>query len=54
MTKKPFWWEVLAYLLPTFPLGYFWHLVTFADQCHRLAMYRGEVIIPLGLLSMVI
>ncbi|RBA23559.1 hypothetical protein [Herminiimonas fonticola] len=54
MTKKPFWWAVLAYLLPTFPLGYFWHLVTFADQYHRLAMYRGEVIIPLGLLSMVI
>lgn len=54
MMKKPFWWAVLAYLLPTFPLGYFWHLVMFADQYHRLAMYRDEVIVPLGLLSMVI
>lgn len=52
--RKSFWLAVLAYLLPTFPLGYFWHLVTFADQYHRLAMYRDDVIIPFGLLSMVI
>ena len=44
----------LAYLLPTFPLGYFWHLVTFAEQYHRLDMYRSEVIIPMGLASMII
>lgn len=41
-------------LVPTFPLGYFWHLVTFADRYHRLEMYREEVLIPLGLASMVI
>jgi len=52
--RKSFWLAVLAYLVPTFPLGYFWHLVTFADQYHRLAMYRDEVIIPFGLTSMVI
>ena len=52
--RKSFWLAVLAYLVPTFPLGYFWHLVTFADQYHRLAMYRDEVIIPFGLASMVI
>jgi hypothetical protein len=52
--NKSFWLAVLAYLLPTFPLGYFWHLVTFADRYHQLAMYRDEVIIPLGLVSMVI
>lgn len=52
--NKSFWLAVLAYLLPTFPLGYFWHLVTFADQYHRLAMYRDDVIIPLGLTSMAI
>lgn len=51
---RHFWLAVLAYLLPTFPLGYFWHLVTFADRYHHLAMYRDEVIIPLGLASMVI
>ena len=52
--RKSFWLAVLAYLVPTFPLGYFWHLVTFADRYHRLDMYRDEVIIPLGLASMVI
>ena len=52
--KRSFWLAVAAYLLPTFPLGYFWHLVTFAEQYHRLAMYRSEVIIPLGLVSMLI
>ena len=52
--RKSFWWAALAYLVPTFPLGYFWHLVTFADRYHRLEMYRDAVIIPLGLASMVI
>lgn len=52
--RKSYWLAVLAYLLPTFPLGYFWHLVTFADRYHQLAMYRDEVIIPFGLLSMII
>jgi hypothetical protein len=52
--RRPFWLAVLAYLVPTFPLGYFWHLVTFAEQYRRLAMYRDEVIIPLGLASMII
>ena len=52
--RKSFWLAVLAYLVPTFPLGYFWHLVTFADRYHRLEMYRDDVIIPLGLASMVI
>lgn len=51
---KSFWLAVLAYLLPTFPLGYVWHLVTFADSYQALALYRDDVIIPLGLTSMVI
>lgn len=49
-----FWLGVLAYLVPTFPLGYLWHLVVFAPRYHALAMYRDDVIIPLGLASMVI
>lgn len=52
--RRQFWLGFIAYLLPTFPLGYFWHLVTFADQYHQLDMYRGEVIIPMGLASMFI
>lgn len=49
-----YWLAVLAYVLPTFPLGYFWHLKTFAPVYDRLEMYRSEVIIPMGLASMVI
>ncbi|PYB76984.1 hypothetical protein [Rhizobium wuzhouense] len=51
---KAFWLGFAAYLLPTFPLGYVWHLKTFAAAYHRLDMYRDDVLIPLGLGSMVI
>jgi uncharacterized membrane protein (GlpM family) len=53
MTKS-FWLAVLAYLIPTFPLGYAWHLVAFHEAYERLEMYRADVIIPFGLTSMVI
>ena len=49
---RKFWLGVAAYILPTFPLGYFWHLTIFAPQYHTLQMYRPDVIIPFGLLSM--
>ncbi len=52
--KKSFVLAALAYLLPTFPLGYVWHLVTFHEAYERLALYRAEVIIPFGLASMLI
>ncbi len=54
MTKGPFWLAVAAYLVPTFPLGYFWHLVTFGEDYKRLGIYRPDVIIPFGLTSMAI
>ena len=44
----------LGYLVPTFMLGYVWHLVLFAGYYERLAMYRRDVVIPLGLASMAI
>lgn len=49
---KRFWLSVAAYMLPTFPLGYIWHLVVFKDHYHKLNLYRDEVIIPLGIASM--
>jgi hypothetical protein len=52
--KRSFWLSVLAYVLPTFPLGYAWHLVTFKEAYERLDLYRTEVIIPFGLGSMLI
>jgi len=52
--KKSFSFAMLAYLLPTFPLGYVWHLVTFKDAYDRLDLLRAEVIIPFGLVSMLL
>jgi hypothetical protein len=52
--RKQFWLAVFGYLLPTFPLGYVWHLMAFREAYERLALYRAEVIIPLGLASMII
>jgi hypothetical protein len=44
----------LAYVVPTFPLGYFWHLTTFADYYKSLNVYRDDMIIPLGVVSMLV
>lgn len=52
--SKNFWLAFLAYLLPTFPLGYFWHLSTFKATYDALQIYRPDVIIPMGLSSMII
>jgi hypothetical protein len=45
---------VLAYLAPTFALGFVWHLVLFEHYYQALAIYRGDIIIPFGFLSMLI
>jgi hypothetical protein len=42
----------LAYLVPTFVLGFVWHLILFKGYYDALAMYRHDVIIPFGFLSM--
>jgi hypothetical protein len=52
--NSKFWLGFAAYVLPTFPLGYFWHLTIFAPQYQTLQIYRPDVIIPFGLLSMFI
>ncbi|AKF10434.1 hypothetical protein [Sandaracinus amylolyticus] len=44
----------LCYLVPTFVLGFVWHLVVFESYYERLAMYRQDVIVPFGFLSMTI
>lgn len=51
---RSFWLGVAAYLLPSFPIAYVWHLVAFGPAYHDLAMYRDEVIVPFGLASMLI
>jgi hypothetical protein len=49
-----FWLAFLAYVVPMFPLGYFWHLKVFAKHYEALEIYRPNPIIPLGLASMII
>jgi hypothetical protein len=49
-----FFFAVLAYVVPTFALGFVWHLVLFERYYAALAIYRSDIIIPLGLLSMLI
>jgi hypothetical protein len=42
---------VLAYLVPTFALGFVWHLVLFQSYYDALGIYRQDIIIPFGFLS---
>jgi len=51
---KRFSLGVLAYLVPTFALGFVWHLVLFQRYYEGLAIYRKDIIIPFGFLSMLI
>jgi hypothetical protein len=44
----------LAYIIPTFPLGYFWHLEIFRHTYASLGVFRPDITIPLGVASMVI
>lgn len=45
-------WGALGYLVPTFALGFVWHLVAFKGQYDALGMYRQDVIVPFGFLAM--
>jgi len=49
-----FFLGVLAYIVPTFALGFFWHLILFEQYYKALAIYRSDIIIPFGFLSMLI
>jgi hypothetical protein len=45
---------ILAYLVPTFALGFIWHLVLFQSYYDALAIYRRDIIVPFGFFSMLI
>jgi hypothetical protein len=49
-----FTFAILAYLVPTFALGFVWHLILFEHYYQALAMYRSDIIIPFGFLSMLL
>lgn len=46
--------SMAAYVVPTFLLGFVWHLVLFADYYEGLRIYRPDVIIPFGFGSMLL
>jgi hypothetical protein len=52
--RRPFALAMAAYVVPTFVLGFVWHLVLFAEDYDALRIYRPDVIIPFGLASMLI
>jgi hypothetical protein len=53
-STRGFWLGVAAYLVPTFPIAYAWHLVVFASAYDALGIYRPDPIIPFGFASMLI
>lgn len=53
MTKR-YILPVLAYGVPTFLLGFVWHLILFEGYYKALQIYRDEVIVPFGILSMLV
>ena len=53
-SARAFWLGVAAYLVPTFPIAYVWHLIAFGPAYHRLEIYRDDMVIPFGLAAMAI
>lgn len=51
---RSFWLGFAAYVIPTFPIAFVWHLVLFEQKYHALRIYRDEPAIPLGLASMIV
>ena len=52
--NRRFLLAMLAYIVPTFPIGYFWHPVTFKNYYESLQVYRDDIFIPFGLISMLV
>jgi hypothetical protein len=49
-----FWLGIAAYLVPTFPIGFFWHLAWFEKNYQALGIYRPDVIIPFGFAAILV
>ncbi|MBP6013458.1 MAG: hypothetical protein KBA31_14630 [Alphaproteobacteria bacterium] len=43
-----------AYIVPTFGIGFVWHLIVFDDVYRDLQVYRTDLIIPFGVAAMTI
>lgn len=44
----------LAYIIPTMPYAYFWHMVFFKEKYERWQYFGGDASVPLGFTSMII
>ncbi|UPJ52108.1 hypothetical protein IVB30_12570 [Bradyrhizobium sp. 200] len=53
-SARRFWLGMAAYIVPTFPIAFVWHLVLFEHRYHALGIYRADPIIPFGLASMIV
>ena len=53
-SARNFWLGVAAYILPTFPIAFTWHLVLFERNYQTLQIYRADPIVPFGFASMII
>jgi hypothetical protein len=51
---RNFWLGMAAYVVPTFPIAFAWHLVVFEPQYQALQIYRPDPIIPFGVAAMII
>jgi hypothetical protein len=52
--SRAFWLGIVAYMVPSFIIAYPWHLMVFAATYKELGIFRDDVIVPFGLLSMLI
>lgn len=52
--SRAFWLGVVAYIVPSFVIAYPWHLMVFAATYKELGIFRDDIIVPFGLLSMLI
>lgn len=52
--NRRFWLGLAAYAVPTFVLGYTWHLIFFASYYEALQIYRETLIVPFGMLAILI
>jgi hypothetical protein len=52
--NKKFWLGMIAYVVPSFPLAFAWHLKTFASNYAALDLLRDDPILPMGFATMLI
>jgi hypothetical protein len=52
--QRNFWMGLAAYVVPSFPLAFAWHLTIFARNYAELELLRPDPILPMGLTTMLL